>query len=112
EFISESMGEDLRAIVVGDKVVAAISRIDESMHSSSRSFNGSLEVKMEPINLKPSEEIIAVEAARALNLDVAGVTMIRSRAGTLILEVNSSPGLEGIESVTTQNIAGQIVEHA
>lgn len=115
EFISESFGEDIRTIVVGGKVVAAVKSSTESneisFHSAfttRSSWNDSLEA----VALKPAEEMIAIEAAKALKLEVAGVNLIRSHAGSLILEVNPSPGLEKVESVTSQNIAGRIVEHA
>ena len=95
EFIKEAKGADIRAIVVGGKVVAAYKR----------------QGKGEIIKLKKSEREMAIRAARALGLDIAGVDMLQSERGPLVLEVNSSPGLGGIEKVTGIDVAGKIIEY-
>jgi ribosomal protein S6--L-glutamate ligase len=107
EFISEADGEDLRAFVVGEKVVAAMKRKAREGDFRSNLHRGG---KATLIELTPEESRIAVQATEIMGLNVAGVDIIRSKRGPLILEVNSSPGLEGIESATGLDIAGSIVE--
>ncbi len=108
-FVPEAEGEDLRAIVVGGRVVAAMTRkAVEGEFRSNLHRGGSARAA----KLTPDERRTAVRAARALGLSVAGVDMIRSSSGPLVMEVNSSPGLEGIERATAVDVAGAIVEWA
>jgi ribosomal protein S6--L-glutamate ligase len=107
EFIKEAHGSDIRAFVVGRRVVAAMERqAPEGEFRSNLHRGGSAKA----IKITPEERQMAVRAARCLGLYVAGVDMIRSERGTLVLEVNSSPGLEGIEASTGQDVAGTIID--
>lgn len=108
EFISESKGTDLRCFVVGDKVVAAIKRQAKEGEFRANVHQGGKAYK---VKLTPQERAIAVAAAKAMRLKVAGVDLIRSDHGPLVLEINSSPGLEGIEKATHVNIAGKIIAY-
>ena len=101
EYIQESHGKDIRALVVGGKVVAAMRR---RAHGSEFRSNFHLGGSVEPVEMSPRFEEIAVTAASKLGLDLAGVDMLESRSGPLVLEVNSSPGLEGIESVVGEGV--------
>jgi ribosomal protein S6--L-glutamate ligase len=107
EFIKEAGGSDLRAIVIGGKVIAAMER-----HAAPGEFRSNLHRggKAEKVKLTAAERKTAVQAARALGLNVAGVDMLRSHRGPLVLEVNSSPGLEGIETATGIDVAGKVIE--
>jgi len=96
EYIQESHGQDIRALVVGGKVVAAMRR---KAHGSEFRSNFHLGGSVEHVEISDRYAEIACTAARTLGLDLAGVDMLESRSGPLVLEVNSSPGLEGIESV-------------
>lgn len=108
EFIKEAKGEDIRAFVVDGHVVGAMVRTaKEGEFRSNLHRGGSAKV----IELTPEEEIAAIKAANAMKLGIAGVDMLRSDRGPLIIEVNSSPGLEGIESATGVDIAGQIIKY-
>lgn len=108
EFIKESKGADIRAFVVGDKVVGAMKRQGkEGEFRSNLHRGGSSQV----VTLSRIEEYMAVKAARVLGLGVAGVDMLQSDQGPLIIEVNSSPGLEGIEGATGHDIAGEIIRY-
>jgi len=108
EFIKESRGEDIRAFVVDGHVVGAMVRTaKEGEFRSNLHRGGTAKV----IELTPEEEIAAIKAANAMKLGIAGVDMLRSERGPLIIEVNSSPGLEGIESATGVDIAGQISKY-
>ncbi len=108
EFIKESRGEDIRAFVVDGHVVGAMVRTaKEGEFRSNLHRGGSAKV----IELTPEEEIAAIKAANAMKLGIAGVDMLRSDRGPLIIEVNSSPGLEGIESATGVDIAAQIIKY-
>lgn len=108
EFIKESKGCDIRAFVVDGHVVGAMKRTaKEGEFRSNLHRGGSAEL----IELTQEEEITAIKAAKALGLGVAGVDMLQSERGPLILEVNSSPGLEGIEGATKKNIAGEIIRY-
>ena len=108
EYIKESKGADIRAFVVGDQVVGAMKRqAKEGEFRSNLHRGGSAEV----VTLTDKEEYAALRAAKAMNLSVAGVDMLQSARGPLILEVNSSPGLEGIEAATGDDIAGKIIRH-
>lgn len=106
EFIKESKGTDIRAFVVGGKVVGAMKRTaKEGEFRSNIHRGGSAEV----IKLTKKEKDTAIAAAAELGLTVCGVDMIPSERGPLVLEVNSSPGLEGIEKATKKDIAGEII---
>lgn len=107
EFIKEAGGADIRALVVGKRVVAAMQRRAPDGEFRSNLHRGGTATK---IRLTPEERTTAVRAARTVGLNVAGVDLIRSNHGPLVLEVNSSPGLEGIESATGVDVAGKIVE--
>lgn len=107
EFVGEAGGKDLRCLVVGGRVVAAMVR-----HSAPGDFRSNLHRggKGEAAKLTTKERRTAVRAAKALGLNVAGVDLLRSERGPLVLEVNSSPGLEGIETTTGVDVAGEIIE--
>lgn len=106
EYIEEAKGEDIRAFVVDGKVVGAMKRKGvEGEFRSNIHRGGSGEL----IKLKKEERKAALIAAKAMGLSVAGVDMLQSERGPLVLEVNSSPGLEGIEKATGKNIAGRII---
>jgi len=106
EFIKEANGKDLRLFVVDGKVVATIQR--EAMPGEFRA-NIHLGGTAAVIKPTPDEKKIAIRAAKAMDLKVAGVDIIRSSKGPLLLEVNSSPGLEGIEGATNKDIAGEMI---
>lgn len=108
EFIKESHGTDIRCFVIGDKVVAAVKRQAKEGEFRANVHQGAKVIK---VSLKPNERAIAVAAAKTMGLKVAGVDLIRSNQGTLVLEINSSPGLEGIEKATHINIAGKIIDY-
>ncbi|HEY0975993.1 MAG TPA: 30S ribosomal protein S6--L-glutamate ligase [Flavobacteriales bacterium] len=107
EFIKESKGMDIRAFVVDGRIVGAMKRTAKEGEFRSNLHRGG---KAELIQLTREEEVVAIKAAKALGLHVAGVDMLQSDRGPLILEVNSSPGLEGIERATKEDIAGEIVK--
>ena len=107
EFIEESRGMDIRCFVIGDKVVAAIKRQARDGEFRANVHQGGKAIK---VKLSPQERAIAISSARAMGLRVAGVDLIRSNHGPLVLEINSSPGLEAIEKTTHVNIAGKIIE--
>jgi len=108
EFIKEAGGSDIRAFVVDGHVVGAMKRqAKEGEFRSNLHRGGTAEV----VELTPEEEIVAIKAANAMKLGIAGVDMLRSERGPLIIEVNSSPGLEGIEYATGIDIAGQIIKY-
>lgn len=107
EFIKEAGGADIRAFVVNGRVVGAMRRQGASGDFRSNLHRGG---KAEVIKISREERRTALLAARALGLNVAGVDMLQSSKGPLILEVNSSPGLEGIEGATNIDIAGKIIE--
>ncbi|TIX51167.1 30S ribosomal protein S6--L-glutamate ligase [Alteraurantiacibacter aquimixticola] len=108
EFIKEAGGTDIRAIVVGGRVVAAMKRSGaEGEFRSNLHRGGSARV----VKLTPEERSTAVRSAKAMGLAVCGVDMLRSNHGPVVMEVNSSPGLEGVEKATGLDIAGMIIEH-
>ncbi len=107
EFVKESNGEDIRAYVVGNKVVAAMKRSSGGKDFRSNVHRGG---STSVITMTDEEQQIAVKAAQCLGLDVAGIDMIRSNNGPLVIEANSSAGLEGIEGATKVNIAGEIIK--
>ena len=108
EFIGEANGSDLRCFVVGGKVVAAMQR-----DASPGDFRANLHRggTAQAATLSAEERQIAVRAAKALGLGIAGVDLLRSRRGPLILEVNASPGLEGIEAATGVDVSAHIIKH-
>lgn len=108
EFIEESRGTDIRCFVIGDKVVAAVKRMAKEGEFRANVHQGGKAVK---VKLSPQERAIAISAAKTMGLKVAGVDIIRSNHGPLVLEINSSPGLEGIEKATGINIAGNIIKY-
>ncbi len=108
EFIEESRGTDIRCFVIGDKVVAAVKRQAKEGDFRANVHQGGKAVK---VKLSPQERAIAVSSAKTMGLKVAGVDIIRSNHGPLVLEINSSPGLEGIEAATHINIAGKIIQY-
>lgn len=108
EFIGESKGVDLRCFVIGDKVVAAMER-----HAAEGEFRANIHLGGTGYKAKitPEERKMAIKAAKAMELKVAGVDIIRSDRGPMVLEINSSPGLEGVEGATQKDIAGMMIEH-
>ncbi|MFZ1701910.1 MAG: 30S ribosomal protein S6--L-glutamate ligase [Pyrinomonadaceae bacterium] len=108
EFIHEAKGADIRAFVIDGKVVGTMKRqAKEGEFRSNLHRGGSAEV----IELSDQEEDAAIKAARVMGLGIAGVDLLQSARGPLILEVNSSPGLEGIEVATKKNIAREIIRY-
>jgi ribosomal protein S6--L-glutamate ligase len=108
EYIKEAGGSDVRCLVIGDKVVAAMERRGAEGEFRSNIHRGGAAMRT---RITPTERKTAVQAAKALGLRVAGVDIIRSARGPLVLEVNSSPGLEGIEKATGKDVASLIIEH-
>jgi ribosomal protein S6--L-glutamate ligase len=108
EFIEESRGMDLRCIVVGRKVVAAMLRQAINGEFRSNLHQGALATS---VNITTAERQAALKAARAMGLKIAGVDILRSKRGPLVMEVNSSPGLEGIEAVSRRDIAELIITY-
>ncbi|MFK7989893.1 MAG: 30S ribosomal protein S6--L-glutamate ligase [Sandaracinaceae bacterium] len=108
KFVKESRGRDIRAFVVGGQVVAAMRRVAQGDEFRSNVHRGG---RAEPVTLSPEYERTAIHAAQIMGLRVAGVDMLESDEGPQVMEVNSSPGLEGIERATGVDIAGAIVEH-
>jgi ribosomal protein S6--L-glutamate ligase len=107
EFIKEAGGTDIRAIVVGGKVVAAMQRTGAEGEFRSNLHRGG---SAKPIKISPEERSTAIRAAKSMGLNVCGVDMLRSNHGPVVMEVNSSPGLEGVEKATGKDIAGMIIE--
>lgn len=108
EFIKEAGGADLRVFVVGGKVVGAMKRQAKEGEFRSNLHQGGSATK---IDLSEDEEATALAAAKSLGLGVCGVDLLQSSRGPLVLEVNSSPGIEGIEAATKYNIASEIVKY-
>jgi len=108
KFVKESKGRDVRAFVIGDRVVAAMRRVAQGDEFRSNVHRGG---RTEPVVLDESYCEIAVRAAQIMGLRVAGVDLLESKDGPQVLEVNSSPGLEGIETCTQLDIAGAIVDY-
>lgn len=107
EFVAEAKGADLRCFVIGDKVVASMKRQGAPGEFRSNLHRGG---NADKVKLSPEERSTAVNAAKAMGLKIAGVDLLRSNHGPVVMEVNSSPGLEGIEKATGVNVAGKIVE--
>ncbi len=108
KFVAESKGRDIRAFVVGDQVVAAMRRVAQGQEFRSNVHRGGI---AEPVSLDDEYCETAVRSAQIMGLRVAGVDMLESKTGPQIMEVNSSPGLEGIEGCTQLDIAGTIIDH-
>jgi ribosomal protein S6--L-glutamate ligase len=108
EFVAESAGEDIRALVVGSQVVASIKRQSLTDDFRSNTHQGGIGI---PVKLTPEEERTAIKAAQAMGLPVCGVDMMRSSRGPLVLEVNSSASVKTPEAVTNRNVAGKIIEY-
>ena len=106
EFIAEARGSDIRCLVVGDKIVAAMKRTGKEGEFRSNIHRGGT---AERTRLTPTERATALQAAKVMGLNVAGVDILRSNHGPVVMEVNSSPGLEGIEQATGKDVAGLIV---
>ncbi|OIP69403.1 MAG: ribosomal protein S6 modification protein [Oscillatoriales cyanobacterium CG2_30_40_61] len=107
EFIHESNGEDIRCLVIGDKVVAAMKRISNPGEFRANLHRGG---RAENVKLTTEERNMAIKSAKVMGLKLAGVDLIRSHQGPLVLEVNSSPGLEGIETITGIDVSDKIIE--
>lgn len=107
KFVMESKGKDIRAFVIGDRVVAAMRRVAQGDEFRSNVHRGG---QVEPTVLDAAFEETAVRAAQIIGLRIAGVDMLETSTGPSVMEVNSSPGLEGIESATQRDIAGAIVD--
>ncbi len=107
EFIKEAGGADFRCFIVGDKVVAAMKRQGKEGEFRSNLHRGGT---ASLVRLTPEERSAAVRSAKKMGLNVSGVDILRSNHGPVVLEVNSSPGLEGIETATQKNIAGLVIE--
>lgn len=107
EFIKEAGGEDVRCLVIGDKVVATMLRKGAEGEFRSNLHRGG---SAKSIKISPKERETAVASAKAMGLNVCGVDLLRSSRGPVVMEVNSSPGLEGIEKATGIDVAGKIIE--
>ncbi|MGB1556480.1 MAG: 30S ribosomal protein S6--L-glutamate ligase [Oceanococcaceae bacterium] len=107
EFIAEAKGADLRCFVIGEKVVAAMMRQAKDGEFRSNLHRGGMGEK---VRITPEERSTAVRAAKIMGLNVAGVDILRSNHGPVVMEVNSSPGLEGIENITGKDVAGMIFQ--
>ncbi len=106
EFIAESGGIDIRMLVIGERVVAAMQRQGAPDDFRSNLHRGGSAAS---VRITPQERSMAVRAARTLGLNVCGVDMIRSSRGPMIIEVNSSPGIEGLEAATNKDVAGAMI---
>ncbi|WJV55500.1 30S ribosomal protein S6--L-glutamate ligase [Pectobacteriaceae bacterium CE90] len=107
EYIREAEGKDIRCLVIGDRVVAAIERQAKPGDFRSNLHRGG---SANRVQISSQERAIAVKAAKTLGLNVAGVDILRAKRGPLVMEVNASPGLEGIETTTGLDIAGMMIE--
>lgn len=108
EFIKEAEGMDIRCFVIGEKVVASMKRQGAPGEFRSNLHRGGT---AEKIKLTPEERSTAIRAVKAMGLKVAGVDLLRSNHGSVVIEINSSPGLEGIEQATEVDVAGKIIEY-
>lgn len=106
-FVKEAGGSDIRCFVIGEKVVAAMKRTAMQGEFRSNLHRGG---SAELVKLSPGERATAVKAARKMGLNVAGVDILRSNNGPVVMEVNSSPGLEGIETITNKDVANMIIQ--
>jgi ribosomal protein S6--L-glutamate ligase len=108
EFIKESSGRDIRCFVIGNKVVASMERV---ANEGEYRANFHLGASVNSIKITPEERAMAVKASKVMGMDVSGVDILRSNRGSLVLEINSSPGLEGIEKATGKNVTELMIEH-
>jgi len=108
EYIKEAGGADIRCFVVGDKVIAAMKRQAKPGEFRSNLHRGG---SASLIKITPEERMTAIRAAKVMGLNVAGVDILRSNHGPLVMEVNSSPGLAGIEETTGKDVAGLIIQY-
>jgi ribosomal protein S6--L-glutamate ligase len=108
EFIKEAGGTDIRCLVIGDKVVASMKRTGKEGDFRSNLHQGG---SASMIKITPEERSTAVRAAKIMGLGVAGVDMLRANHGPVVMEVNSSPGLEGVEKASGIDVAGKIIEY-
>jgi ribosomal protein S6--L-glutamate ligase len=108
-FVAESRGRDVRALVVGDRVMAGMRRVAQDGEFRSNVHRGG---RVEAVELDPEFEATAIRAAQIMGLRVAGVDMLESADGPVVMEVNSSPGLQGIEQATGLDVAGTIIDYA
>ena len=108
EFIKEAGGTDIRALVVGGKVIAAMQRTGAEDDFRSNLHRGG---SAKAIRITPEERATAIRSAKSLGLNVCGVDMLRSNHGPVVMEVNSSPGLEGVEKATGIDVAGKIIDY-
>ncbi len=108
QFIKEAGGQDLRCFVIGDKVVAAMLRKGKEGDFRSNLHRGGT---AEMVKISPLERQTAVTAAKAMGLNVCGVDLLRANSGPVVMEVNSSPGLEGLEKATQKDVASMIIEY-
>jgi len=108
EFIKEAGGTDIRALVVGGKVIAAMKRTGAEGEFRSNLHRGG---SAQAIRISPEERSTAIRSAKAMGLNVCGVDMLRANHGPVVMEVNSSPGLEGVEKATGIDVAGKIIEY-
>jgi ribosomal protein S6--L-glutamate ligase len=107
EFVKEADGADIRCFVVGDKVVASMMRKGKEGEFRSNLHRGGT---ASLVRISPAERVTAVRSAKVMGLNVAGVDLLRSKRGPLVMEVNASPGLEGIETATGKDVAGMIID--
>jgi ribosomal protein S6--L-glutamate ligase len=107
-FIGEARGEDIRCIVIGDRVVASMRRRGAEGDFRSNLHRGGI---AERVRISPAERATAVDAAKAMGLNFCGVDLLRSADGPLVMEVNSSPGLEGVERATGTDVAALVIAH-
>jgi ribosomal protein S6--L-glutamate ligase len=107
EFIKEAGGSDIRCFVIGDRVVAAMKRTGKEGDFRSNLHRGG---SAELVRITPEERSTAVRSARIMGLNVAGVDLLRSNHGPVVMEVNSSPGLEGIEKATGKDVADLVIK--
>ncbi|MDA0666568.1 MAG: RimK family alpha-L-glutamate ligase [Planctomycetota bacterium] len=108
KFVAESRGRDVRAFVVGDRVVAAMRRVAQGQEFRSNVHRGG---RAEPVTLDPEFERTAVRATQIMGLNIAGVDMLEGNDGPKVMELNSSPGLEGIEHATGLDVAGSVIDY-
>jgi ribosomal protein S6--L-glutamate ligase len=105
--VAEADGRDIRAFIVGRKIVAAMERKGPEGEFRSNLHRGGTAVMA---TLTPAEKTTALKAAHSMGLNVAGVDLLRSKRGPVVMEVNSSPGLEGIEAASTKDVAKAMIE--
>ena len=108
EFVAEAKGADIRCLVIGSKVTAAMKRQAKEGEFRSNLHQGG---EAAPVRITAAERDLAVRAVRALGLQVAGVDILRAADGPKVIEVNSSPGLQGVERASGKDVAGRIIEH-